>query len=113
MQLWQIIAAVDQAGGFSQYAFERRVGGNGSGHHFVGGKLANQLALGNRRDFYSVHHGTGIIIVDIGGAAISDCQTASLYVVAESDEGAFKFTVIGIAGNPHFDGELSDTDEVL
>ena len=37
----------------------------------------------------------------------------ALQVVAEFQESTFEFAVIGVAGDPHFYGELADTDEVF
>ena len=44
---------------------------------------------------------------------MGDGESSAFLIIAEGDEGTFELSVIGIAGNAHFDRELADTDEVF
>ena len=60
-----------------------------------------------------MHHRAGVGVVDIRRTAEGEGEAAAFQVVAERSEDAFDFAVIGVAGDAHLDGELTDADEVL
>ena len=61
----------------------------------------------------ATHHRTGVCVVDVGRTTEGEGEAAAFQVVAEGGKNAFDFAVIGVAGDAHLDGELTDTDEVL
>ena len=60
-----------------------------------------------------MHHRAGVGVVDIRRTAEGEGEAAAFQVVAERSEDAFDFSVIGVAGDAHLDGELADADEVF